>query len=208
VSTLVLPVGHYLGPVHPAPGAPPAHHLVRVGWDSHRLAPGAAVDTWALAHGTGAPGDTPWTRNSLLAAAAAAGIPDAAGELDRLVAAGLTVLVDPAAAAGFAAAHRLCPLLVGLGTPPEDTFEVLGIPGLPPSARVRPRTAEVWRWVGLWPDLASASAALDRAAAAAGTAPGGLSTLLEDVQVLVSASAAYLDVAGGGRPARRHDLPG
>ena len=210
-TPLVLPIGHYLGAVHPALGAAPTHHLVRVGWESHRLSPGPQLDTWALAHGTGADEGTPWTREALLSAAAAAGIPGAEGELDRLVAAGLVGLVDladPAGAERFAAAHRLRPLLVGLGSPPGDTYELIGIPGLPPSARVRPRTAEVWGWAGLWPDLASASAALERVATRNG-APGSrsLAVLLADVQTLVAASAAHLDVAGGGRPARRHDLP-
>lgn len=202
---LVLPVGHYAGPVTPSAGAGVAHHLVRTGLQLHRLRPGAQVDTWALAHGTGQDGEA-WTLSAMQAAAAAAGVP-ADTELDELVAGGLVALVTPDSAAAFAAAHRLRPLLTGLGSPPGDPFEVLGIPGLPHSLRVRPRIAEVWRWVGLWPDLASASQARDRVARSSGQEPGGLAELLADVQVLLGGSAAFLDVPGGGRPFRRHDLP-
>lgn len=202
---LVLPVGHYGGAVHRSAGADVDHHVVRVGTTLHRLRPGGQLDTWALAHGTGDP-DVPWDLDALLSAAAAAGIP-AGAELDELVALGLVGLVTDDDAPAFAAAHRLRPLLTGVGAPPGDPFEVIGIPGLPPSIRVRPRTAQVWRWTGLWPDLASASAARDRVARDSGREPDGLGELLADVQVLIGGSAAFLDVPGGGRPFRRHDLP-
>jgi len=204
-SALVLPVGHHLGALHRSVGADPAYTTVRTGFRAHRLRPGAQLETWALAHGSGDP-DTPWTVEALLSAAAAAGI-DAEGELDELVDAGLVGLVTPGTAPAFAAAHRLRPLLVGLGSPVGDPYELLGIPGLPYSARIRPRTAEVWRWVGMWPDLAQAAQAWEGVDRDAGLEPGGLLQLLADVQVLLGTSAAYLDVPGGGRPFRRHDLP-
>jgi hypothetical protein len=191
-----------------------AHHVVRVGWQVHRLPDGAPMDTWAGCQGTGGDPllDAPWTRDAALAAAAENEVPDAARHLDQLIAQGLVVEVaDDAQAAAFATRHRLQPLLVGMGDSPEDPFETLGIPGLAPAARVRPRVGEVWEWVGLWPSLAAAQQAFGEIARQAGQDPAGtageLRFLLGAVQTLVGASAAYLDAAGGGRPARRHDLP-
>jgi hypothetical protein len=213
-DALLFPVGHYLGAFHPEPGAAVAHHLVRVGFDSHQVPDGDPMDVWSACHGRGGDPllDPPWTRDAALAAAVELDVPDAARQLDELIARGLVVQVaDDAQAADFAARHRLQPLLVGLGNSPEDPYESIGVPGLPVAARVRPRVGEVWEWVGLWPSLAAARQAFAGLAEEAGREVAGtageLRFLLGAVQSLVGASAAFLDTAGGGRPARRHDLP-
>jgi hypothetical protein len=210
VTALLLPLGHYLGPVHSPTG--PAEHLVRVGWRTWRLPEGLRADTWALAHGGADPLEGPWRRAGLLTAAAATGLGDVTADLDALVSDGLVAEVrsGPEAEA-FAARVRLQPLLVGLGNSADDPLDALGIPGLPAAARVRPRVAEVWRWAGAWPSLAAARDGFARIAARTGTDPAGtaadLDWLLVAVQQLVAVSAGHLDAAGGGRLARRHDLP-
>ena len=214
-AALVFPVGHHLGGFHPGPGALPDHHVIRVGRDTHRVPDGDLMDVWAAAHGPGRGArvlDRPWTRDDALASAAAGEVPDPARHLDELVGRGLVVQVaDDAQAAAFARRHRLQPLLVGLGNSPDDPYDSLGIPGLPITVRVRPRVSEVWEWVGLWPSLAAAQEWFVGIAQQTGRGTtdtaAELGFLLGAVQSLVGASAAYLDAAGGGRPARRHDLP-
>lgn len=207
----VFPLGHYLGPAYPVGGGPAAH-VVRFGWRTARLAEGRRVDTWALAHGGTDAAEGPWTRATLLTAGAAAGLGDVSVELDELVADGLVAQVQPGTEAeAFAARVRLQPLLVGLGNSAEDPLDTIGIPGLPAAVRVRPRVAEIWRWAGSWPSLAAARDGFAGIAARTGGQTTGsaadLDVLLTAVQQLVGASAAYLDAAGGGRLARRHDLP-
>lgn len=211
--TRLLAVGHSLGPVHLAPGAPADHHAVRVGWQTHRLTDPDQVLAWRCGHG--APDAPPASRDDVLCAAAAAGVTDPEGVLRALVAAGLVADVTDDDAGDFARAHRVQPLLAGLGNSADDTLDSIGLVGLPPTARVRPRVFEVWRWAHLWPDLWSAAEGLAAASAGDGgdggpsrpTAQDELPGLLDAVQVLLAAGAVYLDVARGGRPVRRHELP-
>ncbi|KQS73728.1 hypothetical protein [Modestobacter sp. Leaf380] len=207
--TRLLAVGHSMGPVHLTPGAAPDHHAVRIGWESHRLSDPDQVVVWRLAHGD--PEGVPATPESVSSAATAAGVRDPGGALASLVGPGLVVEVAEENAEAFARAHRVQPLLAGLGNSAEDLMDSIGLLGLPPAARVRPRVFEVWRWAHLWPDLWSAAEGL--AAAGAGddgeprsTAADELLGLLDAVQELLSAGAVHLDVARGGRPVRRHEL--
>lgn len=214
---LVLPVGHYLGPVHPARDTPPSHHAVRIGWEQARLANQDQLDVWLLAHGVPAQLDQqPWTRESLLRTADETGVgnPDAAlADLlgRRLV---IEVALDEDSALTLARTYRLLPLLVGLGTGPGEPLDVIGIPGLLMALRAEPRVFELWQWAHLWPDLWSACAAV--AEASADSADAGLSAdRLDDdglvsfgfgaAQTLIAHGAAYLDARRAPAPTGRTD---
>ncbi|SDP52376.1 hypothetical protein SAMN05660199_04127 [Klenkia soli] len=109
-ADLLLPIGHSLG-------------LGDLGAVEVRL--GAAVEElpleefslWALAHGDPDGGDRPWGADQVLAAAARAGLADAAEHLSALEQRGLLVRATPGAASARALADRvrLLPLAIGLG---------------------------------------------------------------------------------------------
>ncbi|MFI5955615.1 hypothetical protein [Cryptosporangium sp. NPDC051539] len=183
----VLPVGHYLGPVHPAPESPPTHHSVRVGRTPARLADQDQLDVWLLAHGVPSEvGDRPWSRKLLLEAASETGVGDAEAAFTDLMARGL--LIEAAADATDALSpvrhHRLLPLLVGLGTGPGEPLDVIGVPGLLIALKAEPRVFELWEWGHRWPDLWSAWQALSL----------DDNDGLRAVQTLIAHGAAYLDV--------------
>ena len=216
-APVVFPVGHYMGPFHPRRHEPPKHHIVRVGWETPKLPDEAHVDIWALAHGLPARVDTVrWTRQAIIDAADDAGMPDAAAILDSLADLGLIAEVIPgtAQAREFAGFYRLQSLLIGLGNSPEDpVLDGIGVAGMPPVVKVRPRVFEIWEWAHLWPSVWSACEGL---AWVAGEADGThsdqadpvkvLDVMFEAMRTLISRNAAYLDVApnspGESRSAR------
>ncbi|MFG1922446.1 hypothetical protein [Cryptosporangium sp. NPDC048952] len=194
-TPMLLPVGHYLGAFHPGPGQPPSYHVVRAGWEPFRLADETELDVWGFAHGL--PDAEPFTRESLLAAAAEH--PEADAVLDGLLDKGLVVEVVPGTeqAREFAEQHRLQPLLLGLGHTRDDELDAIGVPGLVVALRATPSVLEVWEWAHLWPDLWSACEGLAEAARDSGhgeTDPAAVLTfVLDAVQTLVAHGAAYLD---------------
>lgn len=194
------------GPLRPTRNEPARHHIVRVGWDTSTLPDEAHVDIWALAHGLPARLDsTRWTRRAIVSAAADAGTPDAPAILGNLAELGLIVEVSPGTeqAREFASSYRLHSLMIGLGnSPAEPDFDAIGFAGSPPMATVTPRVFEIWQWAHLWPTLWAACEGL--AFVAGETETGNaedsdpervLDLVIEAMRMLISRSAAYLDVA-------------
>lgn len=202
---LVFPLGHYMGPFHPQRHEPPRHHIVRVGWDTPKLPDEAHLDIWALAHGL--PGritEVPWTRTAIVQAAEDAGMPDAPGILEHLAELGLIAELAPGpeAARRFAETHRMQTLLIGLGNSPDDpALDAIGLAGLPPVVKVRPRLFQIWQWAHLWPNLWAACEGLAASVTEApdGAAPAAdldaeLAILLDGLRTLIAHNAVYLDV--------------
>ncbi len=208
-APLVFPVGHYMGPFHPGRLAPPKHYIVRVGWDTPKLPDEDHLNIWALAHGLPAQiGSVPWDRHAILAAAKEAEMPNADMILKALLDLGVVAEVTPGTdqAIEFAKAYRMQSLLVGLGNVPNDPLDGIGVPGLPPVVKVRPRVFELWQWGHLWPSLWAACEALAEVArevaaedGQSGPADGDpeqvLDFALDSLRTLVAHNAAYLDVA-------------
>ncbi len=201
-APLVFPVGHYMGPFHPTQGAPAKHHIVRIGWNTPKLRDEAHFNIWALAHGMPSRlGTVPWTRQVLIETATEAEVPAAAEILDSLEALGLIVAVAPGSdgAREFAAAYRVRPLLIGLGNTADDqVLDGIGLPGIPPLLKVRPRIFEIWQWAHLWPSI---WAACEGFASVAGQAQDAdaepaaiLDFMLEALRTLIAHNAVYLDV--------------
>ena len=180
--TLLLRVGHALGPFHPAPGEPARHHLVRVGWSTPALVGEVERRTWEQAVGAPDPTVDPTV-------------------LDGLVARGLVARVadDRGSRIAFARGHRVQPL--GSGTlSTEDGGRVLGTWARPVAA-VDAEAFDIWTWAHLFPTLEAAAAGLAGASAIAdtGTAepPTGdavLDRLLVRLPELLAADLLYLDV--------------
>ncbi len=206
MAPLVFPVGHYMGPFHPNQGAPAQHHIVRVGWDTPKLPDAAHFDVWALAHGLPSRAHTMrWTRQAIIDTADEVEIPGTADILDSLADLGLIVEVAPGSAQAreFAAQYRLRPLLIGLGNTPEDPIlDGIGLGGIPPLVKVRPRVFEIWQWAHLWPSIWAACEGLAWVAGQAGNArpedadpEALLDFMFEAFRTLISHNAVYLDVA-------------
>lgn len=214
MTTLLFPVGHYLGPHYLARADQPAGHRVRVGASLRWLGTEPEVLAWTLAHGPGELGDPDqaWDRANVLAYGRWLAGTDLTDAVTRLVDRRLLVEVDPdgAGAAGFALAHRLRSLMLPLGPDPDDPDSVLlGTAGQPELAlselghavwRAGSRTGTLW-------DACQAVAGGDAGQPAAGSggaappAAGLLSELLSELHDLLSAGAAYLDAAEGGSDA-------
>lgn len=206
VAPVVFPVGHYMGPFHPSRHAPAKHHIVRVGWETPKLPDEEHVDIWAMAHGLPDRVDTVrWTRQAIIDAAEEIGMSGAAAILDSLADLGLIaeVSLGTAQAREFAGSYRLQSLLIGLGNSPDDhILDGIGLAGLPPVVKVRPRVYEIWQWAHLWPSLWAACEGLAWVSA---DVEGGqpdhsdpekvLDVMLEAVRTLISRNVAYLDVA-------------
>ena len=201
---LVLPLGHEMGPFHQHRDAPPAYWVVRLGWDSPLLHDQATADVWALAHGLpDQVASTPWTRSAIRRVAQEAGITDSDAALDHLLERGLAVELTPgtAAAAEFAATHRVQSLLLGLGELPDRPgADGIGLLGMPALAQVPARTYEGWQWAHLWPTIAEAAVGLaEMAAQAPGHDPAEpdpgavLDRFLRELHTLLSGHAVYLD---------------
>ncbi|SSC23032.1 Hypothetical protein KLENKIAIHU_1630, partial [Klenkia terrae] len=180
--TLLLRVGHALGPFHPAPGESARHHVVRIGWETPKLVGEAERTAWEHALGHPDPGTDP-------------------AVVDALVARGLVARVDDTREAriAFARAHRVQPL--GMGTlATEDGGRVLGTWSRP-SATTDPEAFDIWAWAHLFPTLEAAAAGLAGASSVADTGgpqpPTGdavLDRLLDRLPELLAAELVYLDV--------------
>ena len=201
---LVFPLGHEIGPFHQHRDAPPDYWVIRLGWDSPLVHERDAAEVWALAHGLPERvHTTAWTRTAIREAAAESGITDSDAVLDGLLERGLVVELTPGTAAAdrFADTHRVQSLLLGLGALPDSPgVDGIGLLGMPPLARVDPRTYEFWQWGHLWPTLSEAAEGLaEMAAQSPGRTaedtdpPAVLDRLFTRLHTLLSGNAVYLD---------------
>lgn len=202
---LVLPIGHYMGPFYPAPGAPLKYHAVRVGRDTARLPDDHHFSVWALAHGIDDESDAKsWNRQAVERAARETGIADASRVFDAVRDLGLVVSIplhDDAAAVEFAQRYRMQSLLVGLGNRPDSPLlHGIGLPGLDPAVRVLMDQYELWQWghlgTSLWHSIELNTQVWRESGA---TDPEkieprrALAQSLRTLHLLVSHSAAYVD---------------
>jgi hypothetical protein len=187
----VFPVGHYMGERHPA-----GNHVVRVGLE-HQTLDQDEFGVWVLSHGTTEIGKDPWTVDDALALAATAGLSRPQDAIDRLTSVGVLTIL-PADPIRFARRYRVRPLLVGLGnSEAEPDRYALGLPGLPPMAVVDEPSYELWQWGHLAPSLWHTCEVRAKVATGLGepTSPTTLlPAVLGDLRVLLTNSAAYLDV--------------
>lgn len=206
-----------MGPFFPRHDGPAKHHIVRVGWETPKLPDQEHLDIWALAHGLPARlSSVRWTRRAIIEAADEAEMANAARILDSLADLGLIAEVAPGTeqAREFADSYRLQSLLIGLGNSPDDpALEGIGLVGIEPLVKVRPRVFEIWQWAHLWPTLWAACEGLaDVAGKVVGSDPKGadpervLDFAFEAMRRLIPRNAVYLDVAvsahGGNQSAR------
>src|SRR5690349_3582172 len=196
----LFPLGHYLGPFFPGPGADLDGHRVRVGHEVVTLFSDTEFAVWGLAHGL--PGSAPsgaarLTRHTVEAAVREQTGADSGAAIDELLREGVLVEVGDGAAdpVEFGRRYRFRSLLVGLGASREqpDRFHI-GLTGRP-LATVDGLAFEFWEWAPLHPTLWAAW----QAAAAVETALGGSEPVvdgaLDRLQVLLAAGCGYLDVA-------------
>jgi hypothetical protein len=201
VDTIVLPVGHFLGPVFSAPDqTEPAGFEVRIADEVESL-DSSYGQVWGLAHGNpGDPEHPTRDRAGLESDAAEAGVADPAAVVDGLLQRGLLAQLEPAGAAArsFAEQYNLFPLALGLGNTAErqDMFSL----GMPEARRVVVGSHAYWLWRTahrhrtLWDACENLGARPDPAEL--------LSGFLAMVPVLLAGSCAYLDrVAPAAGPA-------
>ena len=191
----IFPVGHCVGA-----------RRVRRGVSFHDLSD-AEFLVWTAAHGSPVAlgnrekhGDEqPWHRRHVLEAAG--GVDDPAAVLDTLLERGLLVEVDRGSATGFARAHRMMPLMLGLGSIADDR-SLFGIGFLgQPVLSVGHVVYDLWQWSPmddtLWATCESAADVARRAGStdADYTDPDRLlGGFLDSLNALVCVHAACLDV--------------
>lgn len=186
MTSLVFPVGHYLGPHFSESGSTAGRHRVRVGPSLRWLGSEPELVAWSLAHGIAElADDRPWTRAVLVEWGWQLADTDLTGPVAGLVDRRLLVEVDPAGteAAEFAKAHRLRALMLALGRDPDEPAEViLGVAG-EPAVALSELGYEVWQASQLVPTLWDACQA----------AGSPLTELLSELHGLLAAGVAYLD---------------
>ena len=190
----VFPVGHYVGERHPD-----ELHLVRLG-PAHQTLTADEFGVWILAHGVTE--SRSWTVADVLALAERTELSGAPGAVERLESVGALVQVATEGQTAFAEAHRLEPLLVGLGNSEEypDTYAV-GLPGNPPVAMLDSGSYELWQWAAVAPSLWQACEVRAKVGAGLGDptrAADLLDDVLGDLRPLLANSCAYLDVIRRG----------
>ncbi|TDO50636.1 hypothetical protein EV643_104129 [Kribbella sp. VKM Ac-2527] len=192
----VFPIGHYSGL---RPGEEPAH-VVRVGWQQHRLSEDA-FGVWVLAHGMTETGKGQWTVTDVVKQAEQAGVTKAEELLWGLAEKGAVVLVadDPTQATAFAKSHRMDVLFVGLGNTPErPDGHAVGVPGLGAAAILDPDCYELWQWGSVAPTLWHSCEVRATVTAELGQTlepVDALGEILGDLRFLIAHGCAYLDVA-------------
>ncbi len=177
MTALVFPIGQFGGA-----------SAVRLGWKVWRLNRSRLV-AWTAAHGLADQiGRVRWDREAAGSAIAAAG--EDPSTLDSLIQDGLVARVeDPVE---FASAHRMGPLLHGVGERPDGAY-ALGLVDRPVIA-VGGMLFTLWAWSDVEPDLWSACQSLARDLGADPLAV--LHDALEGLHGVLATRAAYLDVAG------------
>jgi hypothetical protein len=206
---LVFPVGHYTGAFHPTLGAPVKYHSLRIGRLAVTLPDERALAVWAAAHRPPDQPDEPWTRAAVAEAARTRlGVADPTPVLAELLDSGLLAEVTPGTpdAVDFARAHRVVPLMMGLGNTPEEPLRYgVGLFGYTPVVRVPSLVYDVWQWGSLGASLWDVCQAFAQAGAEAEVSDSHeqhpeyvLTTYLNSLQQLLGPNAAYIDEA---RPA-------
>ncbi|HEX3816499.1 MAG TPA: hypothetical protein VHX59_26960 [Mycobacteriales bacterium] len=195
---LILPIGQQVGARFQT-GQLVVAQQVRCGGKFHDLTERQA-EVWQLAHGVPEEidGQTPWQRSSVEQRLAGGG-----AIIDELTGLGLLVEVTPgtAEAAEFARAHRLVPLMLGLGNSANDP-DTFGIGFLSqPVLQVSHAIYDVWQWStmddSLWNTCENAT---DVARRAGSTDPEAIETerlltgILGSLHALLASSAGYLDI--------------
>lgn len=201
---LVVPVGHYVGCEYDVLDPTDEPHRVRRGAVFHPLS-GAQHTVWTLAHGTpdAVGNDRPWPRRSVEDLAGAGGLTDVPATVDDLIERGLLVEVGAGSTpvTDFAKAHRVVPLMLGLGPSVEEP-DLFGIGFLGrPALQVSHPVYDLWQWStmddSLWSTCESAA---DVARQAGSTDPvytdpeQRLTGFLGSLHALLLAGAACLDV--------------
>lgn len=193
----VFPVGHY-GGLRTVDGGPV--HVVRVGWQQHRLSEDA-FGVWVLSHGLTETGKGHWTAEDIAAQAEQAGVLEPLTRLKELAEVGVVAVVedDPAEATRFAQSHRLDVLFVGLGNTPErPDGHAVGVPGLGTAAVLDPDCYELWQWGSVAPSLWHSCEVRATVSARPGQPSepvDALAAILGDLRFLIAHGCAYLDVA-------------
>lgn len=149
-QALLLPVGHGLGAFHPGDGETAPVQQVRLGTAIAELTD-AEFLVWTLAHGlVDEQGQAvPSTEAAVLE------YTDDQETVRSLLARGLLAEVVPGSSesVGFASAHRLVPLALGLGNSPEQPW--LFAAGLlhQPLVLMTGGMYDLWQWAHLSPNL-------------------------------------------------------
>ncbi|MQA25551.1 MAG: hypothetical protein GEU94_08770 [Micromonosporaceae bacterium] len=202
-TTIVLPIGHYVGAHYPGPGEPLEDHTVRIGATPVHLLSDEEFGVWVLAHGLAGPdAEAPWTRRHLLDAAAEASVDDAPELLEELLEEGVVaeVALGTTESVEFAKEHRVAPLMAGMGLVSEDPVAVrIGVYGIQ-TAEVNGFAFELWRLGhragSLW-DFCQMQGAFLRdetgLSAADSTPEKMLLMSLLELQTLLASNAVYLD---------------
>jgi hypothetical protein len=195
---LIFPIGHQIGARFQA-GQIVAAQQVRRGGKFHDLTERQA-EVWRLAHGVPEEIDRqiPWQRGSIEERITASG-----PVIDDLMGLGLLVEATPgtAQAEEFARAHRLVPLMLGLGNSQSDP-DSFGIGFLSqPTLQVSHPIYDVWQWStmddSLWNTCDNAT---DVARRAGSTDPESTDTsrlltgIVSSLHALLATSAGYLDI--------------
>jgi hypothetical protein len=190
MTVLLIPVGHFLGPLFPGGDARPSGYRLRLGSSTVEVSE-PAIRAWLLTHQEPAEGSEPWTAASL----AAETTRDA---VDELFANG--VLAEVGVGTGdsvrFAKTHRLRALMLCVGSDPDvPDVTLLGLPG-------EPAVALSWAGYQTWhhghraTNLWTACAAIAATRADPVTAAGVLREMLGGgIGDLLACGAAYLDAA-------------
>jgi hypothetical protein len=196
---LLFPIGHQVGPRYQASQMIAAQQ-VRRGAEFHDLTEQQA-QVWLLARGVPEEIDrqTPWQRASVEER-----VPGSGPVIDELQDLGLLVETTPRTpqAEEFARAHRLVPLMLGLGNSANDT-DTFAVGFLSqPALQVSHPIYDVWQWStmddSLWNTCENAT---DVARRAGSTELDAIDTsrllagIVGSLHALLVSSAAYLDVA-------------
>lgn len=207
-EALVLPVGHFAGPMFVSPDATEPETF-EIRFDDGVFSVSATeYAIWALAHGDPEKvGNSRPTREVLALEAEATGVTEPAATIDQMLVDGLLVLVEdtPAARRAFAERHQLLPLALGLGNQPAQlgVFQI-GMPNAP-RVSVGYDIYHMWLFCHREPSLWAAVEQIAREAEAANAAaPAGdvqlisdadslLAGLVDALPILLSTSCAYLD---------------
>ncbi|MBB6039624.1 hypothetical protein [Phytomonospora endophytica] len=205
---LVLPVGHFAGPMFTRPEAEaPESFEVRFRDGVFSLS-AAEYAVWAVAHGDPeSVGASPTTRAMVEDAASRAGVREPAPLFDGLAKDGLLVRTRTSGpdAEEFARRHQIRPLALGLGNTPQSLggFQI-GMPNAP-RATVGYDVYHMWLFAHQAENLWGAISTIAAEAAAANLEEGDegvrliedpetlLTGFLNAMPVLVSTSCVYID---------------
>ena len=196
-ESLLLPIGQFGGATGPADD-PGTRFQLRLGQRTFSLTTDQ-FSVWAAAHGTlDRVGVVRNTRAALVSRLVGPQPGASRSTVDSMVdwlgEVGALSEVDSDRASSFAAAHRLAPLLLGLGnSAAEPGRYALGLHDQPVVSVPRV-VCTIWEWADRWPDLWSVCAWLAQAQQV--SAARVLQDVLEALPGLLAVNAAYLDVAG------------